>query len=147
MSENFDFLNTTEHISLKQPGLLFGGMERLLAQAEAIVFLKDADLKYVAASPAMVAMAEKSSASELLGRTDLEVLRDQDLARRYMEDDRRVLERGHDLVDYIEPIQGENGEIHYASTSKYPIWDDKGNIRHSRHLQRCDPADPGSSAV
>ena len=57
---------SAEHVSSSLPSLLFGGMEKLIAQARNIVFLKDADLKYVAASPAMVALAGKTSAAELL---------------------------------------------------------------------------------
>ncbi|MBR5230369.1 MAG: diguanylate cyclase [Firmicutes bacterium] len=110
------------------PTLILEGMEKLLGQAEAIIFLKDVNLRYVAASPPLAAMIGKTSVAELIGHTDLEVFEDSSLANRYMADDKQVLESGRDLLDYVEPIRGENGEVRYASTSKYPIRDNEGKI-------------------
>lgn len=97
-----------------------------LSSTEDIVFLKDANLTYVAASNAFAALVGKDSGSELVGKTDFDVFADQELAKRYREDDKRLLELGEPLLDYIEPMPGKNGSYAYSSTCKYIVRDAQG---------------------
>ena len=126
MNQSLETPLLTTHISRDLPELLFEGMETIMAASPAMMFLKDVNLRFIAATPSFAAMAGKASTAELLGHTALEVFEDQDLARRYTADDERVLSTGQDLLDFIEPIRGEDGEARYASTSKYVVRDRSG---------------------
>ena len=93
-----------------------------------LLFLKDINSVYHAASMPFIKMAGKSSLSEIIGRTDLEIFENEALAKRYIADDHRLLEGGADLVDYTEPIKDDHGKARYGSTSKYILRDSKGEV-------------------
>ena len=94
MKNSFDFMTGAGNMNFEMPELLLACMARSMESTSAIMFLKDADLKYVAVSKPMVDLARKASAAELIGRTPLEVFEDPDMARRYVEDDMKVLNSG-----------------------------------------------------
>ena len=99
----------------------------LLENTKDMMFIKDTNLIYVAASPRFARMVGKETVEEVVGKTDFEIFEDQTLARRYVSDDRKVLASNNDLVDYIEPITDENGKARYGSTSKFILRDESGN--------------------
>ena len=91
----------------------------MLENTKDMMFVKDANLVYVAASVPFVKMVGKEYISEIIGRTDMEIFEDKGLAERYVADDKKLIASGKNLVDYIEPITDENGQARYGSTSKY----------------------------
>lgn len=100
----------------------------MLDNTSDMVFVKDANLVYVAASTPFVKMVGKEWLEDIIGRTDLEIFDDESLARRYIADDRKLLVGGMDLVDYIEPITDDNGQARYGSTSKFILRNSKGDV-------------------
>lgn len=99
--------------------LLTEAFQAMLNSTKDMVFVKDADLIYVAASMPFVRMVGKKSVDEIVGHTDIEIFEDENLAKRYVADDRRLIRAGDNLIDYIEPITDEDGHARYGSTSKY----------------------------
>ncbi len=93
-----------------------------------MVFVKDVNSVYVAASKPFVKMVGKEWAEDIIGNTDLEIFEDKDLARRYFADDKKLFEDGKDLVDYIEPITDDHGQARYGSTSKYILRNSMGEV-------------------
>jgi len=93
-----------------------------------MVFIKDKNLKYQAASMPFVKMTGKSSVDEIVNKSDLEIFEDSDLAKRYISDDQKLISKGEDLIDYMEPLPDENGNARYGSTSKYILRDDENNF-------------------
>lgn len=93
-----------------------------------MVFVKDIDLKYAAASLPFVKMVGKKSPDEIIGKTDHEIFQDKNLAQRYVSDDRRLLSEKNDLINYIEPITEEKGKARYGSTSKYILQSPDGQV-------------------
>lgn len=93
-----------------------------------MIFVKDADLVYVAASAPFVEMTGKRTAEDLLYRTDLEIFENDELARRYIADDKKLMASGENLLDYIEPITDDNGHARYGCTSKYILKDVDGDV-------------------
>ncbi len=91
-----------------------------------LMFLKDINSVYHAASMPFVRMTKHSSPAEIIGLTDAEIFSDHTLAARYLADDRRLLAEGRDLVGYVEPITDDNGNARYGSTSKYILRDEDG---------------------
>ncbi len=100
----------------------------MLDNTRDMVFVKDVNSVYVAASLPFVKMVGKEWAEEIIGHTDLDIFDDTDLARRYLVDDYKLLGGGKDLVDYIEPITSENGQARYGSTSKFIMRNSRGDI-------------------
>ena len=98
-----------------------------LSHSTDMIFIKDTNLVYLFASTAFVHMAGKESVEEITGRTDFEIFEDPKLAKRYTDDDRKLLEGGKDLISYIEPLTDDNGHPRYSSTAKYILRDPDGN--------------------
>lgn len=108
--------------------LMKAAFKALLESTTDMMFLKDADLVYQAASMPFVKMVGKKSVDEIIGFTDLEIFEDKNLAKRYVADDHTLLEKGENLIDYMEPITDDNGLARYGSTSKYILKDNEGSI-------------------
>lgn len=105
--------------------IIAAAFQTMIANTKDMVFVKDTDLRYVAASPSFAKMAGKKSADEIIGKIDAEIF-EPSLAKRYASDDKKLLEGGKNLIDYNEPILGDNGKARYASTSKYILRDMEG---------------------
>lgn len=108
--------------------ILTACFQAILNHTEDMVFVKNADLVYVAASMPFVHMAGKTSLNEIIGRTDFEIFEDPELARRYTSDDHKLLEGRKDLINYPEPLADDHGKHRYASTSKYILTDHSGHV-------------------
>lgn len=113
---------------LKMESIINTAFLTMLENTGDMMFVKDDNLVYLAASMPFVKMVGKEHAEDIVGHTDLEIFSDESLARRYMADDRKLLEGDKNLVDYIEPITDEDGQARYGSTSKYILKDDTGNV-------------------
>lgn len=100
----------------------------MLKNSSDMIFVKDADLVYRAASDSFVKMVGKTSAEEIVGHTDAEIFADPELAKRYEADDRKLLAGGKDLPRFIEPITDEDGRPRYGATSKYILRNAAGEI-------------------
>ncbi len=93
-----------------------------------LVFVKNREGVYVDASEPFVQMTGQASLEDIIGRTDFEIFENQELARRYVEDDRRLLAQGQNLINYVEPITDDNGQARYSSTSKYILRHATGEV-------------------
>lgn len=101
--------------------------QTLLDNTKDMMFIKDVNLVYIAASMPFVKMVGKDKVEDVVGKTDFDIFEDQGLARRYVADDRKLLANRVDLVDYIEPITEEDGQARYGSTSKHILRDAEGS--------------------
>lgn len=100
----------------------------IMENSQDMIFLKDENLVYQAASMPFVKMVRKERVEDIVGHTDDEIFADKNLAKRYVADDKRLMAIGRDLIDYVEPITEENGQARYGSTSKYILHDASGKI-------------------
>ena len=111
-----------------ESSLMRAAFQVLLDNSSDMVFLKDTNLVYRAASRPFIKMTGKTKTEEVVGHTDAEIFEDQELAERYRADDRMLLAEGKDLLDYMEPITDDNGQARYGSTSKYLLRDEDGML-------------------
>ena len=118
------------HMESKELRLLLDtAFYALMSNSKDMIFVKDADLIYRAASVPFVKMVGKESIDEVVGKTDAEIFNDKSLAKRYVSDDKKLIKGGKDLVDYIEPIpEAEDGQARFGSTSKYLLKDADGKL-------------------
>lgn len=101
--------------------------QTLLDNTKDMMFVKDTNLVYIAASMPFAKMVGKESVEDIIGRTDFEIFEDEGLAKRYVSDDRKLLAGRNDLLDYIEPIPDMEGQARYGTTSKYILKGEQGN--------------------
>lgn len=111
---------------MKEDLIINAAFHTILNNTKDMVFVKDVDLTYVAASEPFVKMVGKNTVEEIIGRTDLEIFEEEHLAKRYIADDRKLLNSGENLIGYIEPITEVEGQARYGSTSKYILTDENG---------------------
>ena len=107
--------------------IILAAYKALIKGTKDMVFIKDVNHVYVGASDAFVKMMGKDDLSQIIGYTDCEILEDKSLAKRYMDDDKKLLTSGQNLMDYVEPITDEDGHPRYGSTCKYILKDEDGN--------------------
>lgn len=112
--------------SNNRENLLPIAFKAMLDNTKDMMFVKDINLVYVAASMPFVRMVGKEKVEDIIGKTDFDIFEDQSLARRYVADDRKLLANRVDLIDYIEPIPEDNGQPRYGSTSKYILREKDG---------------------
>lgn len=106
--------------------LIKAAFDVLVNNTADIMFIKDINLVYQSASMPFVKMTGTSSVSDVIGHTDMEIFENEQLAKRYISDDRRLLSEGVNLVNYVEPITDDHGNARYGSTSKYILRDENG---------------------
>ena len=119
----------------KEEALINSSFKAMLDNTQDMIFVKDANLVYVAASMPFARMVGKLSVDEIVGHTDGEIFSDSVLAQRYVEDDKKLMKSGRDLLDYLEPITEDGGKARYGSTSKYLLRDKDGEIIGGIELQ------------
>ena len=113
----------------KEKSTLIGtAFEAILDSTRDMMFVKDANLVYVAVSQPFVKMVGKSRPEDIVGKTDHEIFEDKTLADRYVMDDKKLLDGDTNLIDYIEPITDDDNQHRYGSTSKYILKEDDGTV-------------------
>ncbi len=90
-------------------------------------FIKDAQGRFIYANDALVCRLRLKDRSEIVGTTDHDRYPDE-LADRFVRDDRKVMETGQALVNQVEVLLDELGNLDWYSTTKSPLYDDKGEV-------------------
>jgi len=67
------------------------------------------------------------SAKEIIGKTDLDITADTNLARKYLKDDVRTMETEENF-SVEEKITGSDGSIEWAETIKVPVYNDSKQV-------------------
>src|SRR5687767_5689341 len=91
----------------------------------ASIFIKDADGKLVFGNRSLVRRLGLREESELLGRTDWDLLPSH-LAEKYHQDDMEILNSGREKLNLLEMFKNEQGLLQWFITHKYPVFDRKG---------------------
>ena len=115
--------NITEETDLTR--LMLTAMDKLVERVGDHVFVKDRNFVYCAASPVFAEMTGYP-VEDIIGKTDFDIF-PHELAQRYREDDVALLAAGEDLLNFVEPMNREDGKPRYGSTSKYILRDERGS--------------------
>lgn len=92
-----------------------------------MIFVKNPELIYQAGSDCFARLVGYEKGEELVGKSDFDIF-PLELARRYTNDDQRILDSGVDMVDYLEPLPDRDGKKLYSSTSKYLLRGEDGEF-------------------
>ncbi len=109
-------------------------------------FVKDREGRILFASVSLVKLYGYKSEDEFIGRTDFDVLPDR-FARKFHEDDLRVMGTGEPLIGVVELFLSPGGVPDWYITNKVPLWSDDhrvvglmGTIReHRRSITNDQP--------
>ncbi len=92
------------------------------------IYVKDRNYRKVIANPVDVQQFGRlSSEEEIFGKTDFEVY-PKEIAERYFEDDRRVIENGESIIAKEECLADVNGKEHWVLTTKVPLRGSDGSV-------------------
>jgi PAS domain S-box-containing protein len=91
------------------------------------VFWKDKQLRYLGCNTLFAEDSGLASPDELLGKTDFDMGWEEQ-ARRYRQDDMRVMESGIPKLGYEEPQTTPDGDTIWLRTSKVPLYDDNHQV-------------------
>ena len=115
------------HDRCKDKEALSAAMNDLLRLDEDYVFVKDANLVYLASSEAFARMTGRRSAAEVAGKTDYDLF-PRDIADKYRAYDRLVLDEGRSFEGIVERLPEEQGRERWTKTWKRPVRDGQGNV-------------------
>jgi PAS domain S-box-containing protein len=107
-------------------------LSAVVEHSDAIVVVKDLDLRVVAANAAFARVAGKDSVDALIGKTDAEIFGvspETEPVRTYMADERAAqrLPAGKVMVRE-EPVLAHDGSTRYYLTKKHPIFNARGEL-------------------
>jgi len=90
-----------------------------------LYFAKDAKLRLMAGNRAFVERCGFGEEAEMIGKSDRDIF-PPELAEKYGQDDRRVIESGEALTGIVELFPNRLGEPEWFVTDKIPLWDRDG---------------------
>ncbi len=92
----------------------------LLETSPDYIYFKDADSRFIRVSKALADYLGFRTTDEAVGKADADMF-DEQLARQYMADERKVMETGKPVVDKEEEQAWPDGRLAWVSTTKMPL--------------------------
>ncbi|MCI2061931.1 MAG: response regulator [Eubacteriaceae bacterium] len=99
----------------------------MMRSSDDYMFVKDTAMIYHGGSDKFARLANLNDASELAGKTDFEMF-PQEIAEKYRNDDRKVLETGEPILNIMERRPDVNGEQRWVKTHKRALHDANGDV-------------------
>ncbi len=90
-------------------------------------FVKDQTGRFVLANEALVLLLGYNRESDVLGKTDFELV-PRYLADNYFKDDQEVLFYGKEVVNKVELVARNNLSVYWYTTTKVPLYSKDGSI-------------------
>ena len=102
-------------------------VEKMLRQLPSCIFLKDAEGKYVFSTQTWNHLDTGGDPNwTIRGKTDLDIRKDKENAKKAMEADRKILETGQGTEYIIE--ENQDGVRDFLQLIKRPVYDEAGNV-------------------
>ena len=101
-------------------------MQKMLKQLPSNIFLKDREGKYVFATQYWHHLNQDGKKWTIRGKTDIDIRKDKENARKAMEADKQILLTGKGTNYIIE--EKSDGIREYLELIKRPVFDDEGNV-------------------
>lgn len=100
-------------------------IETILNSSRAMIFYKDKENRFIRVNETL-AKANKKSRQEMEGKTCWD-LYSKEVADRYLEDDKEIIDSGKSKLDIIEKMETPAGTV-WLQTDKIPYRDQKGEV-------------------
>ena len=103
------------------------GYSAFLEHTSHYVYFKDVDNRIRFCSDSFAKIFGLDNWQDMVGKHLFELF-PEDMAKVYYENEKMVIEKGIPLLDSVEPFYDEAGNNSWVSTSKWPQFDEKGNV-------------------
>ncbi|KYK31077.1 MAG: hypothetical protein AYK22_02725 [Thermoplasmatales archaeon SG8-52-3] len=98
------------------------------------IYFKDGENKFVMVNKAKAARSNVKP-EDMVGKTDFDFLPEEE-ARKAFEDDEEVMKTGKFIINKVERLTSVNGTEKWVSVTKFPRFDNDGNIIGSMGISR-----------
>lgn len=102
-------------------------LSSIMGATSNISFIKDEQYRYLGCSKEFAKLAGLKHVQEVFGKTDYDFF-PKKLADKYRRDDERIFHSKKAIIDMLEDLPSKDGYPRFSNTSKYPMYDDKGQI-------------------
>jgi PAS domain S-box-containing protein len=102
-------------------------LRSLIDNAPDYIYVKDTESRFVTGNPAILRIMGIASVDDLVGKTDFDFY-PVDLATKYYDDERAIIQSGQPLLQQEEPVVDAAGNPGWISTTKVPLRDADGKI-------------------
>ncbi|MEZ6129349.1 MAG: PAS domain-containing protein [Planctomycetaceae bacterium] len=102
-------------------------LQTLMNHLPDVIFIKDRKGRFLMTNPALNKFYGGKTSHQLKGRTDFDFV-PEEMARKFAEDDQRVMQSGEPLIDREEFNIDQHGEVFCLLTSKIPLRDVNGDV-------------------
>jgi PAS domain S-box-containing protein len=92
-----------------------------------IIFWKDRDCVFLGCNQKLAQMAGKKSPSEVVGKTDYDMVWHEDAAT-FQAKDRELMDAGQAMYHFVEELQTQEGSRIWLETNKIPLYSEAGHI-------------------
>lgn len=116
------------HNNEEKGHITMSAIKSMMENMTDMFFVKDRNLCYTGGSQSFARFVGAKESSDLIGKTDAQLFSDEELVRRYTNDDLLILETCKPLKSYIEPLKDEHGIQYYCKTSKFPLFNQQGAV-------------------
>ena len=106
---------------------LIQNFQAMLENSNDYIYFKDKNHVFTAASQTLVSITSVAKRADLIGKIDYEVF-DKELADKYFQLERKVLDEEIEVAQELQPTVDKNGNKTWVDNRKYPIRDEKGDI-------------------
>lgn len=112
------------------------------------IYFKDLDSKFILLSASLAKYLGLDSPEEAIGKSDFDFFSHIHAQQAY-NDEQRIIATGEPLLNFVEMNVWDSGSSQYVITSKYPLYDDDGNLTgtwgHSISLDDLQHSKEGAS--
>jgi PAS domain S-box-containing protein len=98
------------------------------------IYFKDSENKFVMVNKAKAARSNVKP-EDMVGKTDFDFLPEEE-ARRIFEDDEDIMKTGKFILNKVEKLTSVDGNEKWVAVTKFPRFDDEGNIIGSMGISR-----------
>src|SRR6188474_64106 len=102
--------------------------ERFAECLPGLAWIKDLDGRYVYVN-SLAASTFARYHPDLIGKSDAEVF-PKDIAEQFARNDREAIVAGPEGIRIVEKLEHEDGITHHSIVTKFPLYDEKGNVTH-----------------
>jgi methyl-accepting chemotaxis protein len=102
-------------------------MDALMFNIPDNIYFKDLQSRFLRVSNNMMKLFGVNSVDEIIGKSDFDFFSEEH-ARPAFEDEQRIIRTGEPIIDLVEKEVRRDGQVSWASTTKMPLRNEKGEI-------------------
>ena len=102
-------------------------MNTILENSQDTIYVKDLDSKFIMNSKAHACQFNLNNSAEMTGKCDFDYF-PVEFAERSLREEQEIIRTGIPLIGHVEKLKVKPGQYMWFSASKYPLYDEQGNI-------------------